>query len=104
LHHKSPPPLPPPTPPHPITQVPFFFKHAVDALALDPTGVAPSALWGAINLGPVALLMGYGVSRAGAAFCGEMRNIVFAKVGGAGCVVLGGCWGFRPHVLLCCCL
>ncbi|KAI8463500.1 MAG: half-size ABC transporter [Monoraphidium minutum] len=61
-------------------QVPFFFKHAVDALAADPTGSAPSALWGALHLGPTALLLGYGISRAGAAFCGEMRNIVFAKV------------------------
>ncbi|KIZ04396.1 ATP-binding cassette, subfamily B, bacterial [Monoraphidium neglectum] len=61
-------------------QVPFFFKHAVDALAIDPTGAAPSALWGVATLGPVALLMGYGISRGGAAFCGEMRNIVFAKV------------------------
>jgi hypothetical protein len=64
----------------PPPQVPFFFKHAVDALAMDPTGVTPSALWGVLHLGPVALLMGYGISRAGAAFCGEMRNIVFAKV------------------------
>lgn len=41
-----------------LFQVPFFFKHAVDALALDPTGAAPSALWGVLHLGPVALLMG----------------------------------------------
>lgn len=61
-------------------QVPFFFKHAVDALALDPTGATPSAMWGVMQLSPVALLLGYGISRAGAAFCGEMRNIVFAKV------------------------
>ena len=60
-------------------QVPFFFKHAVDALAIDPAGAAPTALWGVWSLGPVAMLMGYGISRAGAAFCGEMRNIVFAK-------------------------
>ncbi|GBF89753.1 metal ABC transporter permease [Raphidocelis subcapitata] len=61
-------------------QVPFFFKHAVDALAIDPTGATPGALWGVLTLGPVAMLMGYGISRAGAAFFGEMRNIVFAKV------------------------
>lgn len=60
--------------------MPFFFKHAVDALALDASGAATSALWGALQLGPVAALLGYGISRAGAAFCGEMRNIVFAKV------------------------
>jgi hypothetical protein len=62
-------------------QVPFFFKHAVDALAADPTGGAPAAaLWGTLQLGPAAALVGYGAARAGAAFCGEVRNVVFAKV------------------------
>jgi hypothetical protein len=64
----------------------------VDALAIDPTGATPGALWGVLTLGPVALLMGYGISRAGAAFCGEVRNIVFAKVTclGGGFVCFGG--------------
>jgi hypothetical protein len=35
---------------------------------------------GVMHLAPTALLMGYGIARAGATFCGEMRNVVFAKV------------------------
>eukprot|EP00877_Chromochloris_zofingiensis_P009454 jgi/Chrzof1/4762/Cz14g25100.t1 len=61
-------------------QVPFFFKHAVDALNIDPTGATTSTYLGMFHLSPIACLMGYGISRAGAAFCGEMRNVVFAKV------------------------
>ncbi|WIA13719.1 hypothetical protein OEZ85_007271 [Tetradesmus obliquus] len=61
-------------------QVPFFFKHAIDALNIDPTGAATANYLGMLQLTPVALLLGYGIARAGAAFCGEMRNVVFAKV------------------------
>lgn len=61
-------------------QVPFFFKHAVDALSIDPTGLTTAPYLGMLHLTPVALLLGYGISRAGAAFCGEMRNVVFARV------------------------
>eukprot|EP00878_Enallax_costatus_P011520 GHUV01012026.1.p1 GENE.GHUV01012026.1~~GHUV01012026.1.p1 ORF type:complete len:734 (+),score=173.55 GHUV01012026.1:460-2661(+) len=61
-------------------QVPFFFKHAVDALTLDPSGLTTAPYLGLFQLTPVALLLGYGISRASAAFCGEMRNVVFAKV------------------------
>lgn len=60
--------------------MPFFFKHAIDALTLDPSGLATAPYLGMFQLTPVALLLGYGISRAGAAFCGEMRNVVFAKV------------------------
>jgi hypothetical protein len=60
--------------------VPFFFKHAIDALNIDPTGAATANYLGLLQLTPVALLLGYGIARAGAAFCGEMRNVVFAKV------------------------
>jgi hypothetical protein len=61
-------------------QVPFFFKHAIDALSIDPTGAATANYLGLLQLTPVALMMGYGIARAGAAFCGELRNVVFAKV------------------------
>jgi ABC transporter ATM len=60
--------------------VPFFFKHAVDALSIDPTGATTAPYLGMVHLAPTALLLGYGAARAGAAFCGEMRNVVFAKV------------------------
>jgi ATP-binding cassette subfamily B (MDR/TAP) protein 7 len=69
--------------------VPFFFKHAVDALTMDPSGATPVSMMGLLALTPPTLLAGYGMARAGAAFCGEMRNLVFAKVG-AGCG--GGLW------------
>jgi ABC transporter ATM len=83
---------------------PFFFKGAVDALTLG--GGAAAAAQGAAEAttaaaaaaaaaaasssssaferlataGPVALLLGYGIARAGAALCGELRNAVFARV------------------------
>lgn len=44
-------------------QVPFFFKHAVDALSIDPTGLTTAPYLGMLHLTPVALLLGYGISR-----------------------------------------
>lgn len=44
-------------------QVPFFFKHAVDALSIDPTGLTTAPYLGMMHLTPVALLLGYGISR-----------------------------------------
>ena len=64
--------------------MPFFFKHAVDALTLDPTGATPVTMLGLLALTPPAMLAGYGMARAGSAFCGELRNLVFAKVGDLG--------------------
>ncbi|GAB4819644.1 hypothetical protein N2152v2_006690 [Parachlorella kessleri] len=61
-------------------QVPFIFKYTVDALTADPTGLTPASIGGVLALTPAALVMGYGVARAGSAFCNEMRNAVFAKV------------------------
>jgi hypothetical protein len=46
-----------------LRQVPFFFKHAVDALSLDPSGSTTAAYFGMFHLAPVALLLGYGISR-----------------------------------------
>ena len=65
---------------------PFLFKYAVDALAVGATGAAtgPAALAAvpaaAVAFTPAAMLAGYGVSRAGASFCNELRNATFAKV------------------------
>ena len=64
------------------TQVPFLFKWAVDGLSLDPTGSTPVAA-GVLCLTPPALLIMYGVTRAVAAGCNELRNAVFANVRGA---------------------
>jgi ATP-binding cassette, subfamily B, heavy metal transporter len=51
-------------------QVPFLFKWVVDALS-EPVALVL----------PLALLLGYGAARLGAAFFGEMRDALFAKVG-----------------------
>lgn len=60
-------------------QVPFIFKYAVDSLTLDPSGC--TAITGAVLAGtPVALLVSYGVVRAAASFCNEMRGAVFSTV------------------------
>jgi ABC transporter ATM len=91
--------------------VPFLFKYTVDALTADPTAVTPASVAGVVALTPAALIVGYGVARAGAALCNEARNAVFAKVTqgairsvankvGAGMTVLvGGCQ--RLLLLLC---
>lgn len=78
-------------------QVPFLFKHAVDALA-SPGGAAAAAGAGAGGgaggwllgggaaalpalLGtPAALLVAYGLARAGASAANEARNAVFSRV------------------------
>ncbi|KAL2633717.1 hypothetical protein R1flu_005196 [Riccia fluitans] len=68
-------------------QVPFLFKHAIDSLstAVGATGVTAAASMGnplviAAFGTPVAVLFGYGIARAGASACNELRNAVFAKV------------------------
>ena len=59
--------------------VPFLFKGAVDALAVDPTGATPALTFAGAWL-PSTLLLGYGAARAGAAAASELRNAVFARV------------------------
>jgi len=59
-------------------QVPFLFKYLVDHLnnspiTLDDPQTAMVSL-------ATALVLGYGAARAGASFCNEMRNAVFARV------------------------
>lgn len=61
-------------------QVPFMFKHVVDTLSADPTGLTPATVGTVVAMTPPMLIVGYGVSRIGASFCNEMRNAVFAKV------------------------
>lgn len=65
-------------------QVPFLFKYAVDALSMFAGATvvaAQSSSMVAIALGtPMAVLVGYGLARAGASACNELRNAVFAKV------------------------
>ncbi|CAH0386894.1 unnamed protein product [Bemisia tabaci] len=65
--------------------VPFLFKHAVDSLntlassngeAVLNFSSAPDTVLSA----SVALLVGYGIARAGAAGFNELRNAVFARV------------------------
>ncbi|XP_075394991.1 iron-sulfur clusters transporter ABCB7, mitochondrial [Tenrec ecaudatus] len=61
--------------------VPFMFKHAVDSLnqmsgSMLNLSDAPST----VATMAVTVLIGYGVSRAGAAFFNEARNAVFGKV------------------------
>ena len=68
---------PSPAPP----QVPFLFKYTVDSLAADPTAHTPATVAGVLALTPPALIVGYGVARAGASLCNEARNAVFAQVG-----------------------
>lgn len=60
--------------------MPFMFKLAIDALNIDPTAASAVPVVGVVAMTPAALLLGYGIARSGAAFCGEMRNLVFAKV------------------------
>ncbi|PRW21021.1 ABC transporter B family member mitochondrial [Chlorella sorokiniana] len=57
-------------------QVPFLFKYTIDSLTADPTGLTPATVAGVLALTPPALIVGYGVARAGASFCNEARNAV----------------------------
>ncbi|KAI3891945.1 hypothetical protein MKX03_031603 [Papaver bracteatum] len=68
-------------------QVPFLFKLSVDWLS-NATGTAGSlATFSAANstylalfVSPVAVLVGYGIARAGSSACNELRTAVFSKV------------------------
>ncbi|RDY07962.1 ABC transporter B family member 25, partial [Mucuna pruriens] len=64
-------------------QVPFLFKLAVDWLtaATGSAGVLASSSSGlALFATPVAVLIGYGIARAGASAFNELRTAVFSKV------------------------
>ncbi|KAJ0979169.1 hypothetical protein J5N97_014643 [Dioscorea zingiberensis] len=68
-------------------QVPFLFKLAVDWLsAVTGSGSMISSFTDtnsvllALFVNPTAVLIGYGIARAGASACNELRNAVFSKV------------------------
>lgn len=68
-------------------QVPFMFKYAVDALSAAAGGTGATAAASAATTStalmfatPTSVLLGYGIARAGASACNELRNAVFAKV------------------------
>jgi hypothetical protein len=48
-------------------------------MTADPTGLTPATVAGVFALTPPALIVGYGVARAGASLCNEARNAVFAQ-------------------------
>jgi ATP-binding cassette subfamily B (MDR/TAP) protein 7 len=56
-------------------QVPYIFKHLVDSLPMDAAAAAANS-----GMPIVALLLGYGMSRAAASGFNEYRNAVFAHV------------------------
>ncbi|XP_004715948.1 iron-sulfur clusters transporter ABCB7, mitochondrial [Echinops telfairi] len=61
--------------------VPFMFKHAVDSLnQMSGNMLHLSDAPNTVATMAVSVLIGYGVSRAGAAFFNEARNAVFGKV------------------------
>eukprot|EP00045_Choanoeca_perplexa_P013813 m.158271 g.158271 ORF g.158271 m.158271 type:complete len:706 (+) comp16465_c0_seq1:1327-3444(+) len=60
-------------------QVPFFFKYAVDLLN-DPGAVANLPIGFSLLASAGAMLIGYGMARAGASMFNELRSAVFAKV------------------------
>ncbi|WP_185804902.1 ABCB family ABC transporter ATP-binding protein/permease [Pontivivens nitratireducens] len=57
---------------------PLFFSGAVDALAPEEAGQNTGFL---LALGPVALVVGFGLARAGQVGFNQMRDAVFARVG-----------------------
>ncbi|KAF9594549.1 hypothetical protein IFM89_033519, partial [Coptis chinensis] len=68
-------------------QVPFLFKHAVDWLSVASGAGGQLASFSTANstilalfVSPAAVLVGYGIARAGASACNELRNAVFSKV------------------------
>ncbi|XP_078445574.1 ABC transporter B family member 25, mitochondrial-like [Wolffia australiana] len=68
-------------------QVPFLFKLAVDWLtAVTGSGNSLASFTEANSMAlaffvsPAAILVGYGIARAGASACNELRTIVFSKV------------------------
>ncbi|KAF5190354.1 Abc transporter b family member 25 protein [Thalictrum thalictroides] len=68
-------------------QVPFLFKLAVDWMAVATGAGSELASFSTANstllavfVSPAAVLVGYGIARAGASACNELRNAVFSKV------------------------
>ena len=55
---------------------PFFYKQAVDVLAKDTTDPATFMM-----LGAVGLTVAYGMARLGSVIFGELRDMIFVRVG-----------------------
>ena len=55
---------------------PFFYKQAVDVLAKDTTDPATFLM-----LGAVGLTVAYGMARVGSVIFGELRDMIFVRVG-----------------------
>jgi len=61
--------------------VPFLFKQAVDQINhIAGAGLTLDTPQQTILTFVIALLVGYGIARAGASACNELRNAIFAKV------------------------
>ena len=61
-------------------QIPFLLKYVVDALSPEALAMTTSTNAELAAAMPVALLLGYGVSRAAASGLQEWRNALFAHV------------------------
>eukprot|EP00980_Cylindrotheca_fusiformis_P022264 scaffold9159_cov121-Cylindrotheca_fusiformis.AAC.6 len=62
-------------------QVPYIFKHLVDSLPVDTANAAMTAdAANSAGVPVLALLLGYGMSRAASSGFNEYRNAIFAKV------------------------
>ncbi|MEM1313082.1 MAG: ABC transporter ATP-binding protein/permease [Pseudomonadota bacterium] len=61
-----------------VVSTPFFYRAAVDALAGEPQTADPALL---LALGPIGLVVAYGLLRFMGAALQELRDIVFASVG-----------------------
>eukprot|EP01080_Neovahlkampfia_damariscottae_P001624 gene1624-12749_t len=57
--------------------VPFIFKSVIDIFS---SPIAELSIGSALVVGPISLIVAYGIARAGASLCSELRNAVFAKV------------------------
>ncbi len=60
--------------------VPFLFKHAVDSLNSINNKLNLNTAQEAVATVTVAVLMGYGVARAGSSAFNELRNAIFSRV------------------------
>lgn len=62
-------------------QVPYIFKHLVDSLPIESVDMAMTAdVASAASIPILALLLGYGMSRAASSGFNEYRNAIFARV------------------------
>lgn len=60
--------------------VPFFFKNIVDMMGKVNEAAMADLMSNGYVAAPAAMIIGYGIARAGASLFAELRNAVFAKV------------------------